>query len=130
MSEYDRNALADVYIATMAGTMGKPRILWRMTIADAMKMCSHESTCGTGRGGEWALHWTHYDLPGVEKRFEVDDGRFDGLMKDMGVKVVAAFDIMRYHPGIRADGPLAVPASKQPVSIDRPGQLSLFEEVA
>jgi hypothetical protein len=118
MNSYDLDALADVYIATMAGTRGNPRILWRMTVRDAMAMCSDDSTQGIGRGGPWAMHWTQYDLPGVEKRFELDDGRFIPLMERLGVKVVAAFNMLKYPDTIRGDfAPLTVSHRPTPTDV-------------
>ncbi len=52
MSEYDLGR-ADVYIVTQGGTFGAARVLWQMTVEDAMKVCSDPLTKGRGRGAEW-----------------------------------------------------------------------------
>lgn len=94
---YDPDARADVYIVTQGGTFGAPRVLWQMSVADAMAVCSDPSTIGQGRGGEWMLNWTCHRVtdtdgtaPEVAARFHVDDGRFDALFERLGVRVLAS----------------------------------------
>lgn len=128
MSEYDTSARADVYIVTQAGTFGTARVLWQMTVADAMKVCSDPSTMGRGRGGEWMLNWTCHrvtDTTGdailVAERFVHDDGRFAELLERLGVTVLASRALAlaeRMTPAVVAE-------SKPPVIDIR--QLSLLE---
>lgn len=85
MPSYDMDAHADVYIVSRAGRMGYPTVLWRMTVADAQRVCSHPST----RGTNWMLCWTTHDL--IEtKWFAKDDGRFAALFEELGVTVLAS----------------------------------------
>ena len=79
--------LADVYIATLKG--GGGRRLMRMTPQDARTLCSRPETTGRGQGGPWSLFWTQHGVGDYDlEKFEVDDGRFDGLMESLGIKPV------------------------------------------
>ena len=129
---YDLTAPADVYIATQGGTRsGNARVLWRMTVEDAMKVCSHPSTCGVGAyGSEWALMWTCHEVKdiavGIEdmELFAPDDGRFDDLFDELGVTVLASRALILAGKVVRP----AVPVRERPTRPAPIMQLDIFGE--
>lgn len=126
MDGYDSAAHADVYLATGAGTMGQPRVLWRMTVADAQQVCSDPSTQGMGRGGPWMLCWTTHSL--VDRHwdsFAADDGRFAPLFERLGVTVLMSRQTLLDGTAIWPE-PEPAPA---PVTVGGMTQLGLFAGV-
>jgi len=85
---YSDDSLADVYICTFAG--GRGGTLFRMSAGDAKVLCSQPKTQGVGAyGGEWMLMWsTHNLIPNDSKDWIKDDGRFDKLIEQLGLKKI------------------------------------------
>lgn len=85
----DPKSEAVVYMVTQAG--GCATWLYVLTREDAIKFCSHPSTKGKGRGGEWLFMWTtaFTDWRDHTKEFRrKDDGRFDKLFEELGIEPI------------------------------------------
>jgi hypothetical protein len=61
------------------------RVLWRMTRADAKKVCSDDRT----GGARHMLCWTAVDIDDATINHCVpDNGRYDALLRELGVTVL------------------------------------------
>lgn len=116
------DALADVYYSSRKTQHAYRQVLWRMTIADAQKVCEHPDTCSPGN---WMMCWTTHEL--VDARpicFVADDGRFDALFAELGVTVLMSRQML-------TDGVAAVPApvaiTPKPIPRSNPAQPTLFD---
>jgi hypothetical protein len=86
---------AIVFIASRSGRAAKTRALWRVTVEDAMKICGDDRT----RGQRSALHWT---AKATQYEFVADDGRYDDLLKELGVTVLESKAMPAYTGKHRA----------------------------
>jgi len=87
---YDLNVLADVYMVSQKTQHRARRVLWRVTVGDAMKICNDKRTEGRSQwGGLWHLVWTTHELDNPDyAEFVKDDGRFDKLLNELNIKVL------------------------------------------
>lgn len=118
---YDLDAPADVFLVSMAGTTGAPRVLWRMSTKDAMSLCERPETAGQ----LWMICWTQQMLIELEaKNFATDDGRFDGLLSDLGITVLCSRKMLMDGSYIAA---AIQPAPPEPARMA--GQLDMFAQL-
>ena len=83
------NAEAVVYMISESGKLPKPAV-YVMSRSDAVKFCSRKETAGQGCGGKWAFVFTTHkpDWRDTPEIFRKDDGRFNELLREMGIKVI------------------------------------------
>lgn len=75
----------DVYMVSASTLYRRRRVLWRMSVGDAMKLCSRKETAGQ----DWMLVWTTRELDNPDfAEFVDDDGRFTGLIEGLGITVL------------------------------------------
>lgn len=119
---YDPNALADVYFCSRKTQHAYRQVLWRMTVEDAMKVCSSPETC---HPGSWMMCWTVHEM--VEPKpicFVEDNGRFADLFERLGVTVVMSRQML-------LEGTAAMPEVERfPVVRANIAQLDLFGQDA
>ena len=91
INNYNDKDLAFVYIATFKASSTN-NILYVMSVADAMKVCSDPRTQGRGQYGYWMLCWTlverlqHEADSYTPEIIRKDDGRFANLFNELGVE--------------------------------------------
>jgi len=82
------DAEALVYMVFEKGGFNKSA-LYVMRRVEAQAFCERPETCGKGRGGGWCYAFTthHRDWRNnIDGNFfRKDDGRFDGLLKELGI---------------------------------------------
>lgn len=83
------DAEAVVYMITMSSSLPMRR-LFVMRLADAVRFCSDPRTAGRGRGGPWAYAFTTHQRDWRDEldAFRPEDGRFDGLLADLGIEPI------------------------------------------
>lgn len=74
-----------VFIVSRHSTTPYRRVLWRVSRADAMKICSDPRTLG--RNFMLCFDGGHIDDPEIN-RFVPDDGRFNEVLAEHGVTVL------------------------------------------
>jgi hypothetical protein len=78
-----------VFIASRNTQPTRLRVLWLMSEADARKVCSDPRTAGQNFG----LHWTsEHGKQGRDWNYTPDDGRWNGLLAELGVTLTGARD--------------------------------------
>lgn len=76
-----------VFIVSRHSNTPYRRVLWRVSRADAMKICSDPRT--SGRNFMLCFDGGHIDDPEIN-RFVPDDGRFDKVLAEHGVTVLTS----------------------------------------
>jgi hypothetical protein len=84
-----------VFIMSRATTPKLLRVLWLMSEADARKVCNDPRTAGRNFG----LHWTaEYGKQGEDWDYTPDNGRWNGLLAELGVTLTGARDEQQRLP--------------------------------
>ena len=92
------DAEAVVYLIFESGQYDKSDV-YVMKRSDAVAFCSHPKTCGQGRGGGWAFAFTTHrrDWRDTPDTFRDDDGRFDWLFDELGIKLIHRVQAKKYQ---------------------------------
>ena len=83
---YDDNTEAVVYLVMQKGFTGC-NCVYVMTRKDAVAFCSRKET----KGNTWFFAFTTYKKDwrdNIDKDFREDDGRFDRLLEELGIKPI------------------------------------------
>jgi len=87
MSEgYDLAAPAWVFIASAHTSPARKRVLWKTTIGEAMAICSDDRTASSHSMLVWTAQFSPDDQ-GKTWQYVADDGRYAGLLAELGVTV-------------------------------------------
>lgn len=87
--DYDPRLQVGIFNANNSGSRGVGKFLCVMNIDDARKFCSDKQTKGT----QSMFVFVEVDPSTLKaKSFMKDDGRFDGLIRDLGIRSVKHWD--------------------------------------